>query len=197
MCNLTKILMKCLMRDNEFVSAHMFKVTGYIEQLEKLGCKWDPQLVTNIIFASLSPRYLNFIMNYNMMGMLKSLDELLGLLKTTEDDMNKGSGNILPVSSARKKIKKRSKRKSKGKGKGKAQVVTSSASKPKDVSDVECLYCKKRGHWKRNCPQFLEDKKNGNVPYSSGILVIEINLATSNFDWVLDTGSCAHICTNV
>jgi gag-polypeptide of LTR copia-type len=31
MCNLTKALMKCSMRDNESVSAHMFKVTGYIE----------------------------------------------------------------------------------------------------------------------------------------------------------------------
>jgi Zinc knuckle len=60
--------------------------------------------------------------------------------------------------------------------------VTSSASKPKDVSDVECFYCKKRGHWKHNCPQFLEDKKNGNVPCSSGILAIEINLATSISD---------------
>jgi gag-polypeptide of LTR copia-type len=39
MCNLTKALMKCSMRDNEYVSAHMFKVTGYIEQLEKLDCK--------------------------------------------------------------------------------------------------------------------------------------------------------------
>jgi GAG-pre-integrase domain/gag-polypeptide of LTR copia-type/Zinc knuckle len=185
------------MRDNESVSAHMFKVTGYIEQLEKLGCKWDPQLVTNIIFASLSPRYSNFIMNYNMMGMSKSLDDLLGLLKTVEEDMNKGSGNVLAVSSARKKIKKRSKRKSKGKDKGKAQVVTSSTSKPNDVFDVECFYCKKREHWKRNCPQFLEDKKNENVPSSSGILVIEINLGTSISDWVLDTCSCAHICSNV
>jgi hypothetical protein len=136
-------------------------------------------------------------MNYNMMGMSKSLDELLGLLKTTEEDMNKGSGNVLAVSSAGKKIKKRSKRKSKGKGKGKAQVVTLSASKPKDVSDVECFYCKKRRHWKRNCPQFLEDKKNGNVPSSLGTLVIEINLATSISNWVLDTGSCANICSNV
>jgi hypothetical protein len=100
----------------------------------------------NIIFVSLSPRYSNFIMNYNMMGMSKSLDELLGLLKTAEEDMNKGSGNIFAVSLAGKKIKKRSKRKSKGKGKGKAQVVTLSASKPKNVSDVECFYCKKRGH---------------------------------------------------
>jgi gag-polypeptide of LTR copia-type len=119
MCNLIKALMKCSIHDNESVSAHMFKVTGYIEQFEKLGCKWHPQLVMNIIFASLSPRYSNFIMNYNMMGMSKSLDKLIGLLKTAEEDMNKGSGNILAVSSAGKKIKKCSKRKSKGKDKGK------------------------------------------------------------------------------
>jgi hypothetical protein len=194
MCNLTKSFMKCSIRDNESVSAHIFKVTGYIEQL---GCKWDPQLVTNIIFMLLSPYYSNFIMNYNMMGMSKSLDELLDLLKTVEEDTNKGYGNVLTVSSAGKKIKKRSKRKSKGKGKGKAQEVTSSASKPKDVSDVECFYYKKRGHWKRNCPQFLEDKKNENVLFSLGILIIEINLATFISDWVLDTGSCAHICSNV
>jgi gag-polypeptide of LTR copia-type len=42
MCNLTKALMKCSMRDNDSVSAHMFKVMRYIEQLEKLGCKMDP-----------------------------------------------------------------------------------------------------------------------------------------------------------
>jgi hypothetical protein len=76
-------------------------------------------------------------------------------------------------------------------------VVTLSASKPKDVSDVECFYYKKCIHWTRNCPQFLEDKKNRNVLSSSGILIIEINLATSISDWVLDTDSCAHICSNV
>jgi hypothetical protein len=31
MCNLTKALIKFSMRNNEFISAHMFKVTGYIE----------------------------------------------------------------------------------------------------------------------------------------------------------------------
>jgi hypothetical protein len=49
---------------------------------------------------------------------VKSLDELLGLLKTVEEDMNKGFGNVLAVSSAGKKIKKHSKCKSKGKVRG-------------------------------------------------------------------------------
>jgi gag-polypeptide of LTR copia-type len=139
MCNLTKALMKCSMRDNESISAHMFKVTGYIEQLEKLGCKWDPQLVTNIIFASLSFRYSNFIMNYNMMGMSKSLDELLDFLKTAEEDMNKGSGNVLAVSSVGKKTKKCSECKSKGKGKGIFPTLSVSTARSADIGSVIAL----------------------------------------------------------
>jgi hypothetical protein len=46
-------------------------------------------------------------------------------------------------------------------------------------------------------PSVSRGQKNGNVPSSSGILVIEINLATFISDLVLDTGSCAHICLNV
>jgi hypothetical protein len=111
-------------------------------------------------------------MNYNMLGMLKSLDELLGLLKTVEEDMNKGSRNVLAISSAGKKIKKHSKCKSKGK----AQVVTLSTSKPNDISDVECFYCKKHRHWKRNCPQFLEDKRTGTSLLLQVYLLLKLSL---------------------
>jgi hypothetical protein len=48
-----------------------------------------------------------------------------------------------------------------------------------------------------SCPKFLKDKKDGKVPSTSGIFVIDINFASSNSDWVLDTGSCAHICGNM
>jgi Zinc knuckle len=75
--------------------------------------------------------------------------------------------------------------------------VISRKSKSKDVSEAECFYCKGIGHWKRSCPKYLKDKKNRKVPTSSGILIIEINLATSISDWVLDTGSCGHICSNM
>jgi hypothetical protein len=73
-----------------------------------------------------------------MMRMSKSLDELLGLLKTVEEDMSKGFRNVLTVSSVGKKIK--------SKDKEKAQVMTSSTFKPKDIFDVECFCCTKRRH---------------------------------------------------
>ena len=29
--------------------------------------------------------------------------------------------------------------------------------------ETECFYCKQTGHWKRNCPKFLAEKKDGKV----------------------------------
>jgi hypothetical protein len=34
---------------------------------------------------------------------------------------------------------------------------------PKMKPGVKCFYCKGDGHWKRNCPKYLEDKKAGKV----------------------------------
>ena len=44
-------------------------------------------------------------------------------------------------------------------GKQVATPGTKSRSKPK----TECFYCKGIGHWKRNCPKYLADKKDGKV----------------------------------
>ena len=38
--------------------------------------------------------------------------------------------------------------------------------------ETKCFYCKGIGHWKRNCPKYLADKKDGKV--NKGIFVIQI-----------------------
>jgi hypothetical protein len=69
---------------------------------------------------------------------------------------------------------------------------------PKVKPGVKCFYCKGDGHWKRNCPKYLEDKKADKVvAREKGIFdihVIDIYLtsACSN-TWVFDTGSVANI----
>jgi hypothetical protein len=118
------------------------------------------------------------------------------MLRTAEQNLKTKGKSILMVSNGNKHHKKQG---GKWKGKGVAKPKqTAPALKPSGsiAKEGNCFYCGKTGHWKRNCPKYLEDKKKGVAPTTSGIFVIEINLSTST-SWVLDTGCGSHICTNV
>ena len=194
----TKSLLSHKMAEGSSISSHMLRMTSDVEQLEKLNCPLSKELATDIILNSLPSSYSGFIMNFHMHGMDKSLQELQGMLRTAEGDMKKGS-HVLMIQEGGRKIKKaKGKKAQKYKGKGKS-VVQATTPKIKVYANSDCYYCNGKGHWKRNCPKYLADLKVGNVPHASGsgMTVIEINVATSLNDWVLDTGSCAHICSNV
>ena len=61
--------------------------------------------------------------------------------------------------------------------------------------ETECFYCKGTGHWKRNCPKYLADKKDGKV--NKGIFdihIIDVYLTSARSNpWVFDTCSVAKI----
>ena len=67
------------------------------------------------------------------------------------------------------------------KGKGKkgnfkknGKQVATQVKKPKSVPkpETKCFYCKGTGHWKRNYPNYLVDKKDGKV--NKGIFDIQV-----------------------
>ncbi|KAL0292652.1 UNVERIFIED_CONTAM: hypothetical protein Sradi_6981600 [Sesamum radiatum] len=68
-----------------------------------------------------------------------------------------------------------------GRGKGKV------GSKPNKANDV-CIHCRKKGHWKRECPMLLS---------SANTFVIEVNMITNSASSVLDTGCGARICNDL
>ena len=48
--------------------------------------------------------------------------------------------------------------------------------KARPKPETECFYCEGNGHWKRNCPKYLADKKDGKV--NKGIFDIMLFMCT-------------------
>ena len=70
-------------------------------------------------------------------------------------------------------FKKRAKGR-RGNSKKNGKQVATQVKKPKSgpKPETECFYCKQTGHWKRNCPKYLADKKDGKV--NKGIFDIHV-----------------------
>ncbi|KAK9018566.1 hypothetical protein V6N11_001537 [Hibiscus sabdariffa] len=193
----SKALFQCKMTEGTPVGAHVIKMMGYVQTLEKLSFPLKNELATDLILQSLPGSFKPFVLNFNMNEISKTLPQLLGMLRTAESDMKKdGSKSILLVREAKGNGKKVAKSKGSGKTKAKGKNVL----KPKGAisKDGKCFHCNKSGHWKRNCPVYLEEVKKAKAVGASvsGIYVIDVNMSTSS-SWVLDTGCDSHICTSV
>src|SRR3990170_3632342 len=133
-------------------------------------------------------------MNYNMQGMTKTIPKLFAMLKSAKVEIKK-LHQVLMVEKTTSFKKKGEGKKGNFKKNGK-QVVTP-VKKPKDgpKPETECFYYKGNGHWKRNYPKYLADKKDGKV--NKGIFdihVIDVYFTSVHSNpRVFDTGSVAKI----
>ena len=101
-----KALLSCKMVASSSVSPHVLKMKGYSYHLEKPGLKISQELATDIILQTLPDTYDGFVMNYNMHNIEKTISELHGILKTTEQNI-KTTSNVLMVQKGKGKDKKR------------------------------------------------------------------------------------------
>ena len=122
----TKALHSCKMAEGASVSAHVLKMKGYIEYLDRLGFPLSQELATDLILNSLPDSYGQFVMNYNMNEMDKPIPELHTMLKTVEQNIKSKPGHVLMVQN-----RKGFKNKGKGKGKGKSNAQPKPKPEPK------------------------------------------------------------------
>ena len=135
-------------------------MSGYHNYLTQLGIDLLVESVIDRVLQALPPSYKGFMMNYNMQGMTKMIPELFAMLKAAEVEIKKEHQVLM--------VNKTTSFKEKGKGKkgnfkknGKQVVAQVKKPKSRPKPETECFYCKQTGHWKRNCPKYLADKKDG------------------------------------
>ncbi|KAJ9548756.1 hypothetical protein OSB04_021299 [Centaurea solstitialis] len=171
----TRALNACKMAKGTSVSAHVMKMKRLLDHLERLGHPVPLQLATDTILNSLSDDYKQFVMNFNMNNMERSIAELHSMLKTAEQSMGTGTKtkDVLMVRDGGVKKKRGQRNTSKGKdqvqvsqsvpkavdnrkGKGKGKKVKVNKVK----AENRCFTCHEVGHWRHNCPKRHETEWN-------------------------------------
>ena len=129
-----------------------------------------------------------------MQGMTKTIPDLFAMLKSAKVEIKK-EHQVLMINKTT-SFKKKGKGK-KGNFKKNGNQVATPMKKPKarPKPETESFYCKGNAHWKRNCPKYLADKKDGKVNKSIfDIHVIDVYFTSVHSSpWVFDTGSVAMI----
>jgi len=196
---LSKTLFRSSLSENDQVGPHVLKMIDLIEQLEKLGCNIGKELSQDLILQSLPDSFSQFVVNFNMNKMDSDLHEMLNLLIDYENQFTseKKKGTVMVVG---KTFKKKGKRKLNPKKKpfGPTGGVTKPKHKRVNVNqvDVECFYCKEKGHWKRNCKKYLDSLKKQGKILMKNVFMISLTVTDPTI-WVLDTGSCFNICNTL
>ncbi|XP_073039145.1 uncharacterized protein [Primulina eburnea] len=132
---------------------------GLIEKLVGLDLVIHGELSTDILLLSLPASFDGFVVKFNMNKLEASLEELVNMLTKYEATIKKEKPVLLVGSSygtkkgAPNKGKKRSAPPKKNKPNKKP-------TKP-DKSEHVCFHCKKPGHWRRNCEEYLAQKRSG------------------------------------
>ncbi|PKI51197.1 hypothetical protein CRG98_028404 [Punica granatum] len=124
--DVSNTLFQAKLTEGSPVGPHVLNMIGYVETLGRLGFPLGQELATDLILQSLPSSYSQFVMNYNMNDYNKPLPELLGMLRTAEQDISKGT-SVLMVQGTKKK------------GKGKKKDILSSyrgSSEPIDDARI-------------------------------------------------------------
>ncbi|KAK4381759.1 Retrovirus-related Pol polyprotein from transposon TNT 1-94 [Sesamum angolense] len=176
-CVATKEFFSAKMTERSSVQEHGVKMLSLVKKLEDLKTGLENDTYIDVILQSLPLSYDPLIVNFNMNGLEKSVNELINMLVQYEATIKKSAPSVLigeaSTSTAKGKRAGRWKRK-KGKAKAKTVVVAKDA-KSAPVAPVRMGKGKKR----------------------MGMFVVKVNMVTNSASWVLDTGCGAHICNDL
>ncbi|GFP91121.1 retrovirus-related pol polyprotein from transposon tnt 1-94 [Phtheirospermum japonicum] len=189
----TKELVALRLREGASVHEHVLKMITLIEKLVNLDVVLPSELQVDLILLSLPSSYEQFIVNFNMNKLDPTLDVMLNMLVSYEATIKKEKSVLLTAPSGKKSsFSKKRKSSVPSKHFAKGGSSGSKSGKVSKQADDVCHHCGKPGHWRRNCKDYLDQKRS-----EKGMYFIEVNLSVDSSSWVLDTGCGSHLCNDL
>ncbi|KAL5545146.1 hypothetical protein UlMin_008930 [Ulmus minor] len=161
-------LMNCKHKPGIPIKDYMLTVIEYLVEAQSHGSEINVDTQMEMIFKSLSKKFILFRTIFNLSGKNMSLTELMKQLQAFEF-MIKSKGIEANLTEAGNSSKP-----SNGKGKKFKQVASKTSSIPtsdnkvkkkkkKNLKKTNCFACRKVGHFKRDCKANLAKKSKGGI----------------------------------
>ena len=158
--------MNCKHKHGTPIKDHILTVIRYLAEAQSRGFEIDADIQIELIFESLSKKFIPFMTIFNLSGKNMSLTELMKQLQAFES-MIKSKGIEVNLTEAGNSSKL-----SNGKGKKFKQVASKTSSIPtsdnkvkkkkkKNPKKAKCFACGKVRHFKKDCKVNLAKKSQG------------------------------------
>jgi molybdopterin converting factor small subunit len=181
---------------NDGVRDHILRMSNVAARLKPLDLAIKDGFLIYLIFNSLPKEFETFEVNYNSMNDKWTLENFIAMCVQEEERIKRNNSGVDSVNMAKHHQKRKNfppkpyapKREDKGK------AVSTSSDPPMDKD--QCMWCKKRGHYHKNCIEFL---KHLNKQGEDHVTFVDKSLFLSyaKSTWWIDSGATIHVANSL
>nr|KAJ0199323.1 hypothetical protein LSAT_V11C600335610 [Lactuca sativa] len=164
---LTQALLASKHKEGKSVCAHVLVIKSHIDRLRMLGSIVCEEMAVDWVLQSLPNSYSEFLREYYMMNCDVTLIDLTYMLIAAESAMvwRNRKAKLIGESTFKASMdidndNERHAMIEKFDHKRKAMSEVVPCPIPKEST---CFYCQEKGHWRRSCPIYLRDLRDGRV----------------------------------